>query len=191
MTSPGSMIFRRAFCAAELWGGLPKSQWDSSISNRAAAGLFEFGQPLKTLKIPDVCGNVEGKNARARPQPPPGRVERLGPISPCAVRETGGLWNSLARPDQAQNTSAAREKCLRNVGHLSKYCNETIGQICPPLCLRRAESDRELHKTRPPERQLRSPVASSQREYRRSFCAMMVPFVSQEALSKRGRRNGN
>jgi hypothetical protein len=160
VTSPGSTIFRRAFCAAELLGELPKRPCDSSISNRPDAGLFEFVLPPKIPKIHNVCGNVEEKNARARPQPPPGRVERLGPISPCAVRETGGLWNSLARPDQAQDTSAAREKCLRNVGHLSKYCNETTVQNCLPLDLRLAESNRELHKTQLPKRQLRSPIAS-------------------------------
>ena len=169
MTSPTSTTFRRAYCAAELWGGLPKRQCDSSISNRPAAGLFEFGRPPKILKIPNVCGNVEEKNARARPQPPPGRVERLGPISLCAVRQTGGLWNSLARPDQAENTFTAREKCLCNVGHLSKYCNETTGQICLPSDLHMAEADRELHKTQRDKRQLHSPIASSQRKNRHRF----------------------
>ena len=137
------------------------------------------------------CDGMARKDARARPQPPPGRVERLEPIFPCAVRQTGGLWNSLARPDQTQITSLADRKCPCHVEHLSKNCNETTGQDRPPLDLRKAGSDRKRRETRHHNRHARSPRVNLQYENHRGFCAMMVPFVPQEVLSKRGRRDGN
>jgi hypothetical protein len=80
-----------------------------------------------------ICAGMSRNVARARPQPPPGRVERLGPTSFCAVKETGGLWDSLARPDRPQCTFAAHKKCPSNVEHLSKNCNENRYANCPEL----------------------------------------------------------
>jgi hypothetical protein len=138
-----------------------------------------------------ICAEISRKNARARPQPPPGRVERLAPISPCAVKKTGGLWNSLARPDRSHDTSAADRKCQGDVERLSTNCNETRGHDGPRLGLRLSQFDGKRQESRLRNGRLHAPLGNSRYESLHRLWAMIATFVSGEARSKRGWRDGN
>ena len=143
------------------------------------------------LVRPLICAGIVAEECPGAPTAPAGESIETWAYLLWAAKEAVGLWNSLARPDQAENTSAAREKCPRHVRHLSKNCNETISPDCPPLGLRMAKSDRKRREPQHHHRHVRSPSMNLQCESHRSIWAMMVPFVSQEARPKRGRSHGN